>query len=90
MTTKIKILIALSLLVVFFSCADGGDECPPRDTTITYRMDNGDIGLEIIAKGDLAERAVMSQEECNELINDYKKKQAREKSKTMEERYNER
>ena len=66
-----KLLIIISIFL-FIGCASGGTECPDRDILIKYQISDG-IKLELIEKGKLKERAVISEKECKELLEKYKK-----------------
>ena len=66
-----KLLIIISLLFIT-GCTSGGTECPDRDMMLKYEKADGSIALVLIGKGELDERAVVSEKECKELIEKYK------------------
>ena len=53
-------------------CTSGGTECPDRNILIKYQTSDDSVKLELIEKGKLNERAVMSEKECKELLEKYK------------------
>jgi len=66
-------LLIMILILILLGCISGGTECPDRDILIKYQTSDGSIKLELIEKGKLNERAVISEKECKELIEKYKK-----------------
>ena len=66
-----KLLIIISIFL-FTGCASGGTECPGRHILIKYQTLDDSVKLELIEKGKLNERAVMSEKECKELLEKYK------------------
>ena len=72
---KKLLFIPIILALIIVGCVDGGDECPPMDTTIYYNLEDGSLGMDVIKKGEISGgeiNRVMSKAECDELLEDYR------------------
>jgi len=78
MIKKLLIIIFMISAIFITGCATGGNNCPERNITIIYKQLDGSTRMELLKKGELDERAVMSKEKCDELLEKYKNKRIKE------------